>query len=72
MGTRFSFAAVTAASVPSKNISEKTDDPFQGLDTEDINHYSELFDVPSPENDIQAEQLSCKIKKWIKDGRPNT
>ncbi|MEJ2260929.1 MAG: signal recognition particle-docking protein FtsY, partial [Nitrosopumilaceae archaeon] len=32
--------------------------------------YSELFDVPPPENDKQALQLSRKIKEWINKGKP--
>jgi len=46
-------------------------DPFDGIDTDDINEYADLFDVPPPENDKQANELAKKIKKWISDGRPN-
>jgi len=45
-------------------------DPFEGIDTKDINKYADLYDEPSPENDQQAKELSAKIKKWISDGRP--
>ena len=45
--------------------------PFDGIDTDDINEYADLFDVPPPENDKQANELAKKIKKWISDGRPN-
>jgi len=45
-------------------------DPFEGLDTKDINLYADLFDAPPPENDQQAQELSVKIKKWISNGRP--
>ena len=48
----------------------KDSDPFEGLDTKDINLYADLFDAPSPENDQQAQELSVKIKKWISNGRP--
>jgi fused signal recognition particle receptor len=48
----------------------KDSDPFAGLDTKDINLYVDLFDVPPPENDQQAQELSIKIKKWISNGRP--
>ncbi|MGQ0792427.1 MAG: signal recognition particle-docking protein FtsY [Nitrosopumilaceae archaeon] len=47
-------------------------DPFEGLDTKDINLYADLFDAPPPENDQQAQELSVKIKKWISNGRPKT
>ena len=48
----------------------KDSDPFEGLDTKDINLYAELFDATPPENDQQAQELSVKIKKWISNGRP--
>ena len=48
----------------------KDSDPFEGLDTKDINLYADLFDAPPPENDQQAQELSVKIKKWISNGRP--
>lgn len=48
----------------------KDSDPFEGLDTKDINLYADLFDAPTPENDQQAQELSVKIKKWISNGRP--
>jgi fused signal recognition particle receptor len=50
--------------------SSKDSDPFEGLDTKDINLYADLFDAPPPENDQQAQELSVKIKKWISNGRP--
>ncbi len=52
------------------NIDENLD-PFEGIDTQDINKFVDLYDEPPPENDLQAKQLSAKIKKWISDGRPN-
>jgi fused signal recognition particle receptor len=45
-------------------------DPFEGLDTKDINLYADLYDTLPPENDKQAQELSVKIRKWISDGRP--
>ena len=47
------------------------DDPFEGIETDDINEYADLFDTPPPENDKQAKDLANKIKKWIDNGRPN-
>ena len=47
------------------------DDPFEGIETDDINEYADLYDVPPPENDKQAKELANKIKKWISNGRPN-
>jgi fused signal recognition particle receptor len=57
-------------SEPIESKSSKSDDPFEGIESDDINLYSDLFDVPPPENDSQAHQLSSKIKKLISDGRP--
>ena len=51
-------------------IESQDDDPFQGIDTNDIGKYSDLYDIPPPENDQEAIQLAKKIKKWISDGRP--
>jgi len=51
-------------------IKPSDSDPFEGLDTKDINLYADLFDAPPPENDQQAQELSVKIKKWISNGRP--
>jgi fused signal recognition particle receptor len=45
------------------------EDPFTGLSTKDIEKYSDLFDVPPPENDDEAKKLAAKIRQWIKDGR---
>ena len=47
-----------------------SDDPFAGIETEDINNYADLFDTPPPENDNEAKKLAEKIRKWISDGRP--
>jgi len=46
-------------------------DPFEGIATEDINHYAELYGKSAPETHSQAAELSVKIKKWISDGRPS-
>ena len=40
-----------------------SDDPFEGIDTDDIEKYSDWYDVPPPENDQEAIQLANKIKK---------
>ena len=45
-------------------------DPFENLSTKDIEKYSELFDIPPPENDKDAMELAAKIRKWISQGRP--
>lgn len=45
-------------------------DPFAGIETKDIEKYSDLYDVPPPENDDDARKLASKIRKWISDGRP--
>jgi len=49
---------------------EDEDDPFAGIATKDIEKYSDLYDVPPPENDKDAKDLAAKIKKWISQGRP--
>jgi len=56
-----------------QELSQKKDedsDPFAGLETKDIQKYSELFDIPPPENDKEAIELATKIKKWISQGKP--
>jgi len=47
-------------------------DPFAGIATKDIEKYSDLFDVPPPENDKDARDLAAKIQKWISQGRTKT
>ena len=37
---------------------------------DEIATYSDLFDVPPPENDDEATKLGNKIRQWIKDGKP--
>ena len=46
------------------------EDPFAGISTKDIEKYSDLFDVPPPDNDDDARKLALNIKKWISEGRP--
>ena len=53
-----------------KQIPEQQVDPFAGIATNDIEKYSDLFDVTPPENDNEARKLADKIRKWISDGRP--
>ncbi len=55
---------------PAQEISEE--DPFAGISTKDIEKYSDIFDVPPPENDNQARKLASDIRKWISEGRPKT
>jgi fused signal recognition particle receptor len=50
--------------------SGEEEDPFAGLSTKDIEKYSDLFDVPPPENDNDAKKLAAKIRQWVLDGRP--
>ena len=47
-----------------------SDDPFEGIKDDEIATYSDLFDVPPPENDDEAFKLGKKIRQWIKDGKP--
>jgi len=63
----------TESKLVKQEIPQKKDedsDPFVGLETKDIQKYSELFDIPPPENDKEAVELATKIKKWISQGRP--
>ncbi|HXV51429.1 MAG TPA: signal recognition particle-docking protein FtsY [Nitrosopumilaceae archaeon] len=53
-----------------QEVFESSDDPFEGIDTKQINQYVEQFDAPPPENDTQAKELAAKIKKWISQGQP--
>ncbi|HJT09623.1 MAG TPA: signal recognition particle-docking protein FtsY [Candidatus Nitrosotalea sp.] len=48
------------------------DDPFAGIETKDIEKYSDLYDVPPPETDDEARKLASKIRRWISDGRPKS
>ncbi|MEK6871177.1 MAG: signal recognition particle-docking protein FtsY, partial [Thermoproteota archaeon] len=45
-------------------------DPFAGITDTDIFNYSELHNIPPPENDDEAIKLGTKIRDWIKHGRP--
>ena len=45
-------------------------DPFEGIETDDLNNYADLYDVPPPETDNEAKKLANQIRKWIQDGRP--
>ncbi len=56
----------TVVEEPTTNSS---DDPFEGISDDDITTYSDLYDIPPPENDDDAIKLGNKIRKWIKDGR---
>src|SRR5689334_19594967 len=56
---------------PAQELSDE-EDPFAGISTKDIEKYSDIFDVPPPENDNQARKLASDIRKWISAGRPKT
>jgi len=51
---------------------ENEEDPFAGIATKDIEKFSDLFDVPPPENDKEARELATRLRKWILQGRPKT
>ena len=57
-------------SVAEPEIKESSSDPFEGIKTEDIEDFAELFDTPSPSSDKEAFEMTKKIRKWIIDGRP--
>ncbi|GFN40331.1 MAG: signal recognition particle receptor protein FtsY [Marine Group I thaumarchaeote] len=52
--------------------SESSSDPFEGIQTNDIEKYAELYGVPTPDDDQSARAMATKIKKWISDGRPSS
>jgi len=56
--------------VPEPEIKEPSSDPFEGIKTDDIEDFAELFDIPSPSSDKEAFEMAKKIRKWIADGRP--
>ena len=55
---------------PEPEIKESSTDPFEGIKTEDITNFAELFNVPPPEDDKMAYEMAKKIRKWVADGRP--
>ncbi|MGI0011371.1 MAG: signal recognition particle-docking protein FtsY, partial [Nitrosopumilaceae archaeon] len=71
---------IKAETKPEPNAVSKQDlpqtmdqkDPFENIPTKDIQKYSELFNMPPPENDEEAMELATKIRKWISQGRPTT
>ncbi|MGH1522241.1 MAG: signal recognition particle-docking protein FtsY, partial [Nitrosopumilus sp.] len=56
---------------PEPKPEPEPDDPFEGITDDEIATYSDLFDIPPPETDEAAINLGNKIRKWIKDGKPN-
>ncbi len=50
---------------------ERDSDPLEGIDSEDINKYADLYNEAPPESDSQARELAKKIRKWVSDGRPS-
>ena len=55
---------------PQPEINSSSSDPFDGIKTEDIEDFAELFDTPPPSSDKEAFEMAKKIRKWIADGRP--
>ena len=55
---------------PEPEPTPEPEDPFEGISDDDIANYSDLFDIPPPENDNEAIKLGNKIRNWIKRGRP--
>ncbi|MBI3842429.1 MAG: signal recognition particle-docking protein FtsY [Thaumarchaeota archaeon] len=63
---------ITENNSSQKSVSQAvTDkDPFSGIETNDIQKYSQLFDTSPPENDREAMELASKIRAWVLKGRP--
>jgi len=59
-----------AEPVAEPEIKESSSDPFEGIKTEDIEDFAELFDTPPPSSDKEAFEMAKKIRKWVADGRP--
>jgi len=59
-----------AESAAEPDIKESSTDPFDGIKTEDIEDFAELFDTPPPSSDKEAFEMGKKIRKWVADGRP--
>ena len=57
-------------SVANSTLSDN--DPFAGIDDVDISRYSDIFDIPPPQDDASAQELADKIRTWIKSGRPDS
>jgi len=60
----------TPEPIAEPEIKESSSDPFEGIKTEDIEDFAELFDTPSPSSDKEAFEMAKKIRKWVADGRP--
>jgi len=60
----------TPEPVDEPEIKESSSDPFEGIKTEDIEDFAELFDTPPPSSDKEAFEMAKKIRKWVADGRP--
>ncbi len=60
--------------VKTKPVEEipEDDDPFAGIETKDIEKYSDLYDVSPPDTDDEARKLAAKIRRWVSDGRPKS
>jgi len=59
-----------AEPIAEPEIKESSSDPFDGIKTEDIEDFAELFDTPPPSSDKEAFEMAKKIRKWVADGRP--
>ena len=57
---------------PVEDTADEGDDPFAGIETKDIEKYSDLYDVPPPETDDEARKLAAKIRRWVSEGRPKS
>ena len=62
-------------SSPTDDAAEQTvssEDPFDGISDDDIAEYSEIYDIPPPDTDAEAQKLASSIRQWISKGRPAT
>ena len=62
---------VEASPKKTKDEPESDADPFEGISSDDIAVYSDVYDIPPPETDREAAKTAAAIKQWIKRGRPS-
>ena len=60
-----------AAPEPAAPEPAAPNDPFEGIATDDVRNYADLYDIPPPEDDMQARRVASQIRSWIARGRPD-
>ena len=60
-----------AAPEPAAPEPAAPNDPFEGIATDDVRKYADLYDIPPPGDDMQARRVASQIRSWIARGRPD-